>query len=60
MTRVRCVRLTYNDKLKLRKMLADACEWQAYSNTSYIEAAETAEQYEKVLAKIVPKGIVLR
>mgnify|MGYP001558144608 CR=1 FL=1 len=54
------MRPTFNDKLTLRKMMAEACEWQAHSNASHIEAAEIAERYEKVLAKIVPKGPVKR
>lgn len=50
------VRLTHNDKLTLRRMMADACQWQEYTNTSYIEAAEIGCKYEKTLAKIVPLG----
>ena len=49
-------RLTLNDKLTLRRMMADACEWQDHTNTSYIEAAEISVRYEKALAKIVPLG----
>jgi hypothetical protein len=49
-------RLTVNDKLTLRRMMAEACEWQDHTNASYIDAAEIAARYEKVLAKIVPLG----
>lgn len=48
--------LTLKDKRTLRRMLADACNWQERTNASYVEAAEVAERYEKVLAKIVPRG----
>lgn len=49
-------RLTLNDKHTLRRIMAEACEWQNHTNTSYIEAAKIGERYEKVLAKIVPLG----
>ena len=48
--------LTLKDKQLLRQMMADACLWQEHENASYIEAAEIAAHYEKVLAKIVPLG----
>ena len=41
-------RLTVNDKLLLRRMMAAACMWEGHMST----------QYEKVLAKIVPLGPV--
>lgn len=49
-------RLTLRDKLTLRRMMAEACQWQEHTNASYIEAAEIGTRYEKVLAKIVPLG----
>jgi hypothetical protein len=53
-------KLTLKDKLTLRRMMADACSWQEHENTSYVEAAEIATHYEKVLAKIIPLGPVTR
>lgn len=49
-------KLTLKDKHTLRRMMAEACSWQAHTNTNYIEAAEIAERYEKTLAKIIPLG----